>query len=101
MRGNNICFHYEIRKIIFELSSIPLLSGALVAPDQTSILLQYCGSKMKFRSISTMAQMAHFSSPYYFTIPNSEFRILNSEICTMNFGIRNCEVYVMCASGNR
>ena len=28
----------------------------------------------------TMAQMAHFSFPYYFTIPNSE-------ICTTNFGI--------------
>ena len=50
-----------------------------------------------------MAQMAHFSFPYYFTIPNSEFRILNpnSEICTTNFGIRNCEVYVMWTSGNR
>ena len=48
-----------------------------------------------------MAQMAHFSFPYCFTIPNSEFRILNSEICTTNFGIRNCEEYVMWASGNR
>ena len=46
-------------------------------------------------------RMAHFSFPYYFTIPNSEFRIPNSEICTTNFGIRNCEVYVICASGNR
>ena len=26
-----------------------------------------------------MAQMAHFSFPYYFTIPNSEFWIPNSE----------------------
>ena len=34
---------------------------------------------------STMAQMAHFSFPYYFTIPNSEIR-------SANFGIRNCEV---------
>ena len=25
MRGHNICFHLEIRKIIFELSLIPLL----------------------------------------------------------------------------
>ena len=25
MRGHNICFHSEIRKIIFELSLIPLL----------------------------------------------------------------------------
>ena len=49
---------------------------------------------------SAMTQMAHFSSPYYFTIPNSEFRIQNSEICTTNFGIRNCEVYVVWASGN-
>ena len=30
----------------------------------------------------------------------SQFRILNSEICTANFGIRNCEVYVLWASGN-
>ena len=30
MRGHNICFYSEIRKIIFELSPIPLLSGALV-----------------------------------------------------------------------
>ena len=41
----------------------------------------------------TMAQMAHFSFPYYFTIPNPE-------ICTTNFGIRNCEVYIIWASGN-
>ena len=39
-----------------------------------------------------MAQMAHFSFPYYFTIPNSE-------ICTTNFGIQNCEVYIIWASG--
>ena len=58
---------------------------------------------------NTMAQMAHFSFPYYFAIPNSEFRIKNSEfripkfvlqICTTNFGIRNCEVCVMWARGN-
>ena len=29
MRGHNICFPREIRKIIIELSSIPPLSGAL------------------------------------------------------------------------
>ena len=28
---------------------------------------------------ATMAQMAHFSFPYYFTIPNSEFRNLHYE----------------------
>ena len=43
---------------------------------------------------NTTAQMAHFKFPFYFTIPNSE-------ICTTNFGIRNCEIYVMGASGNR
>ena len=42
----------------------------------------------------TMAQMAHFSFPYYFTIPNSEFR----NFCSTNFGIRNCEVYIIWAS---
>ena len=33
---------------------------------------------------------------------NSEFRTLNSEFrfYTANFGIRNCEVYVIWASGN-
>ena len=31
---------------------------------------------------------------------NSEFRIPNSEICTTTFGIRNCEVYIIWASGN-
>ena len=47
-----------------------------------------------YNALSTMAQMAHFSYSKYFTI-------LNSEICTTNFGIRNCEVYVMLASANR
>ena len=32
-----------------------------------------------------MAQMAHISFSYYFTIPNSEFRILNSEIRSENW----------------
>ena len=31
---------------------------------------------------------------------NSEARILSSEICTANFGIRNCEIYVVWSSGN-
>ena len=44
---------------------------------------------------NTMAQMAHFSFPYYFPIPNSEFRNLHCE-----FRIRNCEVYVVWAIGN-
>ena len=30
-------------------------------------------------------------------VHNSEIRILNSEICTSNFGIRNCEVYIVTA----
>ena len=45
--------------------------------------------------------MAHFSFPYYFTIPNFEFWFPNSEICTTNSGIRNCEVYVMWTNGHR
>ena len=48
-----------------------------------------------------MALMAHFSFPYYFTIPNSEFRILKFALRISEFGIRNYEVYVMWASGNR
>ena len=30
---------------------------------------------LSYHLFVTMAQMAHFSFPYYFTIPNSEFRI--------------------------
>ena len=46
--------------------------------------------------------MAHFSFPYYFTIPNnSEFRIPKFALRISEFGFRNCEVYVMWASGNR
>ena len=54
------------------------------------------------RLISTMAQMAHFpfQTTSQFRIPNSEFRIPNPEISTTNFGIRNCEVYIIWASGN-
>ena len=35
----------------------------------------------------TMAQMAHFSFPYYFTIPNSEFRIPKFALRISEFGI--------------
>ena len=47
----------------------------------------------------TMAQMAHFSFPYYFTIPNSEIRIPKFALRISEFGIRNYEVYVVWASG--
>ena len=36
---------------------------------------------------STTAQMAHFSFPYYFTIPNSEFRIPKFALRISEFGI--------------
>ena len=36
---------------------------------------------------STMAQMAHFSFPYYFTIPNYEFRISKFALRISEFGI--------------
>ena len=32
---------------------------------------------------TTIAQMAHFSFPYYFTIPNSEFQNPKFAICSM------------------
>ena len=41
---------------------------------------------------STMAQMAHFSFPHYFTIPNSEFRILYSEFRNLYDEFRNSEL---------
>ena len=38
--------------------------------------------------------MAYFSFPYYFTIPNSEFRNSYYEFRNSRFRIVNCEVYV-------
>ena len=35
----------------------------------------------------TIAQMDHFSFPYYFTIPNSEFRIPKFALRISEFGI--------------
>ena len=46
-----------------------------------------------------MAQMAHISFPYYFTIPNSEFRIPKFALRISEFRIRNREVYIMWVSG--
>ena len=43
MRGHNIHFHLEIRKIVFELSSIPLLSGVCILRLETvDTVLLYC-----------------------------------------------------------
>ena len=44
---------------------------------------------------STMAQMAHFSFQYYFTIPNSEFRILISEFRVPKFALRISEFEIV------
>ena len=38
MRGHNICFHREIRKIIFELSSIPIICSSEGYPDSLLML---------------------------------------------------------------
>ena len=38
MRGHNICFHCEISKIIFKLSAIPLLSGALLVSKEVYLI---------------------------------------------------------------
>ena len=39
--------------------------------------------------VYTMTQMAHFSFPYYFTIPNSEFWIPKFALRIPEFGIVN------------
>ena len=43
----------------------------------------------------------NFHTTSQFRILNSEFRNPISEICTKNFGIRNCEIYVMWTSAKR
>ena len=45
-----------------------------------------------FMQSPTMAQMAHFSFPYYVTVLNSEFRILNSEFQNLHYEFRNSEL---------
>ena len=47
----------------------------------------------------TMAEMAHFSFPYNFTIPNSEFRNSHHEFWNSEFGIAKYN-YAMWESGN-
>ena len=43
-----------------------------VGPDEAAHL-EPPHKELQFASSFTMAQIAHFSFPYYFTIPNSEF----------------------------
>ena len=42
----------------------------------------------------------HFHTTSQFRIPNSEFRIPKFALRISEFGMRNCEVYVVWASGN-
>ena len=47
----------------------------------------YTGAKklqFNLNTEGTMAPMAHFSFPYFFTIPNSEFRNLHYEFRNSN-----------------
>ena len=47
-----------------------------------------------------MAQMAHFSFPYYFTIPNSEFRIPKFALRISEFGIVKYMLYGQVVTAN-
>ena len=49
--------------------------------------------------VITMAQMACFSFPYYFTIPNSEFLILNSKFWNSHYEVRNSKLWTICNVG--
>ena len=57
----------------------------------TSQFLEFYGTPPQEKCLLiTMAQMAHFSFPYYFTIPNSEFWIPNSEIRILAIVVDTC-----------
>ena len=43
--------------------------------NQNDLQMELFQIYVTFLHKTTMAQMAHFSFPYYFTIPNCEFRI--------------------------
>ena len=57
MRDHNICFHLEVRKIIFELSSLPLLIW-------NWMFFEVLGKKENLVGSSLTASGAHFVTPY-------------------------------------
>ena len=76
MKGRNICFRCEIRKNIFELSSIPpIIWSSAGHQNETSLLVPYV-HPFRLRTISfylhcsycLLLSGGHITYPPYFTI---------------------------------
>ena len=79
----------------------------LIINPALSLLMKHLviGQRHKAPNFSAFHWSPHYDGPngslfISILLHNSEFQILNSEICTTNFGIRNCEVYIIWTSGN-
>ena len=87
---------FVLRKLIDLCVLQKVLLLTIMKNDQT-----YCLGEEKLKIKSRCA--VNYDGPKWLTFhfhTTSQFRILNSEICTANFGIRNCEVYIIWANGN-
>ena len=70
-------FKYKLTFISPENAKNEKMNKFINSEDSDEAGHNYNGSPVLFYAVChlvyTMAQMAHFSFPYYFTIPNSEF----------------------------
>ena len=73
------------------LSSVQKFSIMAIIWYNLDFHLSVCHGFQENTKGNTLTQMAHFSFPSYFTIPNSEFRTPNSEFRIPNFTLRISE----------
>ena len=68
-----------------KISTVQVFSRTITSSSLNYKIICFSSmSNREFILLFTLAQMAHFSIPYYFTIPNSEFRIPKSEFRILN-----------------
>ena len=80
----------------FRESKSAIFNFAIFLNGNQLLKVRICWPQSTFVPLSvTMAQMAHFSFPYYFIIPNSEFRIPKFVVQISEFGIQNSEFEIV------
>ena len=83
------CFFFSLIDWKLTRTIFKGLLGLKVTDVDFSLRWTKCGFGCRVEVVRW--QLAHFSFPYYFTIPNSEFRILNSEFQIPKFALRISE----------